>query len=146
MKPIDKSKIGLAITLFAVTVVALLVAFGIQSGPVRAQREVLLGSADSSAHVVVQWADGATAVRPISWTGTISRVVALELAGFELESSGDVVCSIEGEGCPAADCFCADNLWAQGVWAGGRDHIRVATSALKPRGGGAPDPDANGGV
>jgi len=38
---------------------------------------------------------------------------------------------------------------AQGVWAGGRDHIRVATSALKPRGGvrgGAPDSDVDGGV
>jgi hypothetical protein len=59
-----------------------------------------------------------TAVRPISWTDTISRITALNLAGFLVENSGDVVCSINGEGCPASDCFCPDNLWAQGQWAG----------------------------
>jgi hypothetical protein len=117
MKPKDRSKFGLAITLAAASVVALMVAFSIQTGPAEAQ-PAALPAADSSAHVVVQWASGATAVRPISWTGTISRVAALELAGFAIEHSGDAVCSIEGEGCPATDCFCPSNLWAQGVWAG----------------------------
>jgi hypothetical protein len=70
------------------------------------------------AHVVVQFADGATAVRPISWTGTISRVAALQTAGFTVEHGGDAVCSIAGEGCPSTDCWCSDNLWAQGQWDG----------------------------
>jgi hypothetical protein len=71
-----------------------------------------------SAHVVVQFADGDTAARRLTWTGTISRVAALETAGIQAAHNGDVLCSIEGEGCPASDCFCAGNLWAQGHWAG----------------------------
>jgi hypothetical protein len=76
------------------------------------------GPGPHSAHVVVQFIDGDTAVRPITWTGTISRVAALETAGFTVEHNGDTVCSIEGDGCPAIDCFCPDNWWAQGQWAG----------------------------
>jgi hypothetical protein len=72
----------------------------------------------NAAHVVVQFADGATAVRPITWTGAISRVAALKQAGFVVENGGDAVCSINGEGCPASDCFCPVNLWAQGQWTG----------------------------
>jgi hypothetical protein len=81
--------------------------------------ESLAQGADTySAHVVVQFANGNTAVRPITWTGTISRVAALETAGFTVEHDGDTVCSIDGDGCPATDCFCPDNWWAQGQWAG----------------------------
>lgn len=69
-----------------------------------------------SAHVVVQFRDGTTAVRPITWTGTLTRVGALLRAGFAVEHSGAIVCSIEGEGCPASNCWCPDNLWAQGQW------------------------------
>ncbi len=114
-----KSKIGLLLTVVAATVITFMVALSVQVGPTQAQEtSPPAAAADSAAHVIIQFADGATAVRPISWTGTISRVVALELAGFEVEKSGDAVCNIEGEGCPATDCFCADNLWAQGIWAG----------------------------
>jgi len=73
----------------------------------------------SSAHIVVQFSDGDTAVRPISWTGTISRVAALEAAGFAIQSDGTgALCSIEGDGCPATNCWCSDNWWAQGEWSG----------------------------
>jgi hypothetical protein len=68
--------------------------------------------------VVVQFTDGDTAVRPITWTDTISRVAALKAAGFVVEHTGDLVCSIEGDGCPVSDCWCADNWWAQGQWVG----------------------------
>jgi hypothetical protein len=71
-----------------------------------------------SAHVVVQFANGDTAVRPITWTGTISRVAALKAAGFRVRHNGDALCSIECEGCPDTDCFCSTNLWSQGQWAG----------------------------
>jgi hypothetical protein len=76
------------------------------------------GPVSSSAHVVVQFASGDTAVRPVSWTGTISRVAALEAVGFQVAHSGDALCAIDGEGCPDTDCFCPDNLWAQGQWDG----------------------------
>ncbi|MDW8069823.1 MAG: terpene cyclase/mutase family protein, partial [Anaerolineae bacterium] len=73
------------------------------------------------AHVVVQFSDGRTAVRPITWTGEISRIAALQRAGFSVEydPSWEVVCNIDGDGCPASDCFCAANWWAQGQWVSG---------------------------
>ena len=80
------------------------------SNAIRAQEAV------SSAHIVVVLSGEKAAVRAITWTGTISRVTGLELAGFDVENSGDAVCGIEGEGCPASDCFCDDNNWWQGVW------------------------------
>mgnify|MGYP000281426818 CR=1 FL=1 len=83
-----------------------------------AARGLAQGPDVRSAHVVVQFADGTTAVRPISWTGTLTRVGALGAAGLSVEHNGDLVCSIEGEGCPAINCWCADNRWAQGQWEG----------------------------
>jgi len=76
------------------------------------------GTNTLSAHVVVQFANGDTAVRPITWTDTISRVAALESAGFQVAHDGDALCAVEGEGCPDTDCFCPENLWAQGKWDG----------------------------
>ena len=72
----------------------------------------------ASAHVVVQFADGATHIRPVAWSGEMTRVQALEQAGYDVVSdeAGEAICSIEGYGCPATDCFCPDNLWAQGQW------------------------------
>jgi hypothetical protein len=74
----------------------------------------------STAHVVVQFSDGDTAVRPITWTGSITRIAALKVAGFAVEHNAETVCSIDGDGCPSGtSCFtCGDNLWGQGEWAG----------------------------
>ncbi|MGD1997097.1 MAG: hypothetical protein PVH62_10030, partial [Anaerolineae bacterium] len=72
----------------------------------------------STAHLAVQFSNGDTAVRPITWTGTITRIGAMEAAGFDVEHDSQTVCAIEGDGCPSDDCFCDDNLWAQGQWAG----------------------------
>ncbi len=76
--------------------------------------------AEASAHLVVQFADDAAQVRPVSWSGELTRVQALELAGYDVvsDAEGEAICSIQGQGCPANDCFCADNLWAQGQWDG----------------------------
>lgn len=75
----------------------------------------------STGHVVVVFSGEEAAVRPISWTGTISRVGALRAAGFSVETSAGAICNIEGDGCPASDCFCADNWWWQGLWDGETD-------------------------
>jgi hypothetical protein len=55
-------------------------------------------------------------VRDVSWTGAISRVAALKAAGFTVEHLGDTVCSIDGDGCPASDCWCSTNWWWSGQW------------------------------
>ncbi len=75
---------------------------------------------DNTAHVLVQFADGQPHLRTVSWSGELSRVQALELAGYAVvaDAAGEAICSIEGQGCPAEDCFCPANLWAQGVWKG----------------------------
>lgn len=81
-----------------------------------------LGAAESSAdgpdqaQVVVVFPGEQGTVRSISFTTSISRVGALALAGWQVEASGDTVCSIEGVGCPASDCFCADNWWSSAGW------------------------------
>jgi uncharacterized repeat protein (TIGR01451 family) len=77
---------------------------------IRAQEAV------STAHVVVVFSGEKATVRPITWTGTISRVTALELAGFNVGTSGGFICNIEGDGCPVTNCWCPDNWWWQGNW------------------------------
>lgn len=82
----------------------------------------LLPAAETSAdgpddgEVVVIFPGEQGTVRPISFTTSISRVGALILAGWEVEASGETVCSIEGVGCPASDCFCPDNWWSSAGW------------------------------
>jgi hypothetical protein len=110
---ISKRSLSLAV---GVSLGLLLLAVLLISMP--ADKSLAQGTATYSAHVVVQFADGNTAVRPITWTDTISRIAALKAAGFTVEHSGDLVCSIEGDGCPAGDCWCSDNWWGQGEWAG----------------------------
>jgi hypothetical protein len=66
--------------------------------------------------VVVVFPGEKSTVRPISYTAGISRVAALKLSGWDVEASGDAVCSIDGVGCPATDCFCADNWWSSAEW------------------------------
>ncbi|HDQ70618.1 MAG TPA: DUF11 domain-containing protein [Chloroflexi bacterium] len=72
----------------------------------------------STAHIVVVFSGERAAVRSISWTGTLTRVGALKAAGFsvETEPSFGAICNINGDGCPASDCFCSDNWWWLGLW------------------------------
>jgi len=72
-----------------------------------------------NAHVIVKFGDGQVVVRPITFTGEISGLTALGLAGLDVVSDNGSVCAIEGTGCPASDCFCPDNWWQQSYWVGG---------------------------
>ena len=91
------------------------------------QPEDIGADAIVSATVVVQFTDGSVAVRRISSTTPISRVGALRLAGFVVENdvessppSPDIVCRIDGDGCPASNCWgCGANNWWQGLWNAG---------------------------
>jgi hypothetical protein len=74
---------------------------------------------EKNAHVVVEFGDGRVVVRPITFTGEISGLTALGLAGLNVVSDNGNVCAIEGVGCPASDCFCPDNWWQQSYWMGG---------------------------
>jgi hypothetical protein len=74
------------------------------------------------AEVVVVFPGEKGTVRSISFTSSISRVGALTLAGWNVVANGDSICSIEGVGCPASDCFCAQNWWLSAGW----DHSSVA--------------------
>lgn len=69
-----------------------------------------------TAHVVVVFPGEHGTIRPISFTAPISRVGALRLTGWEVVESSGLVCSINGVGCPASDCFCADNWWSSAGW------------------------------
>ncbi len=109
----NQRKLALSVALGALLTLGLVAGLGLSRTPAQASPE-----AASSAHVVVQFADGNKTVRPITWVYSITRVGALKAAGLSVEHIGDSVCSIEGDGCPATDCFCPANWWAQGQWDG----------------------------
>lgn len=91
---------------------------------------VALGEAQSDGpgalthgRVVVQFDDSRLAARAITFTAPVSGLRALELSGLEMitvsTSFGPAVCSIEGVGCPAEDCFCGGNVfWGYKSWDG----------------------------
>jgi hypothetical protein len=55
--------------------------------------------------VVVKFGDGRVVVRLITFTGEISGLTALELAGLDVVSSDGNVCAIENVGCLASAFF-----------------------------------------
>ncbi len=60
-------------------------------------------------------------VRRVSFTeDSLSGLDVLQQSGLDVETLnagfGTAVCSIEGYGCPASDCFCADNTWTYSFW------------------------------
>lgn len=87
-------------------------------------RTVHSNDAPNAADVVVDFGDGHTVTRRITFTGTaISGLNALQLSGLELTtvdfSFGTAVCAIEGVGCPASNCFCnANKFWGYQFWDG----------------------------
>ncbi len=77
----------------------------------------------SSAAVVVDLGDGATAVRWVDFDLPLSGLEVLQASGLDVtvaESSfGPAVCAIEGVGCPADNCFCNPDLfWNYSFWDG----------------------------
>ena len=122
MKRVKKPELGLLVTFGAVIIAGMLVALGAQASPTQAQDvdQAMTRDADDASYMVVEFTDGTSSARVITWTTPVSRVQALELAGFEVEHNGDTVCSIEGDGCPADDCWgCGRNNWWQGRWLAG---------------------------
>ncbi|MFC2043096.1 prenyltransferase/squalene oxidase repeat-containing protein [Chloroflexota bacterium] len=76
-----------------------------------------------SAQVIIQYAPGDIFVKPISFTASISGVVALEFTGLDVVTKdyswGIAVCSIGGVGCPADNCFCGGStFWNYSYWDG----------------------------
>jgi hypothetical protein len=77
----------------------------------------------SSAVVVVDLGDGATAVRWVDFDQPLSGLEVLQASGLDVtmaESSfGPAVCAIEGVGCPVDNCFCNPDLfWNYSFWDG----------------------------
>ncbi len=59
------------------------------------------------ADIVVDLGDGRMQVARVPVVSGTTGLSALEASGLDLELSGGAVCSIEGIGCPADNCFCA---------------------------------------
>lgn len=125
MRTMNWTKVGLTITLGTAIVVGLLVTLSFHATPTQAQEarprgDIRAQDTYSTTYMVVEFADGTSSARRITWTTPISRVAGLELAGFDVENDGDAICSIDGEGCPTSECFtCGSNFWAQGRWLAG---------------------------
>lgn len=76
---------------------------------------------DSRAYVAVESEENSVILIPVSFAGSISGLDALLQSGLEVvtqeTSFGTAVCSIEGVGCPADNCFCsATNFWNYLNW------------------------------
>jgi hypothetical protein len=118
----------MALGLVVVAGVLLILNAGVDVAGAASAEPVALASAEqalrsngtvSTGHVVVIFTGEKATVREISWTGSISSVAALRAAGFIVETdvgNPDAICSIDGDGCPADDCWCASNWWWQGTW------------------------------
>lgn len=72
---------------------------------------------DPSAHtdIVIQYSPGNLDYIQITFTPPISGLDALKSTGLEIVTAdygfGEAVCSINGIGCPAIDCFCSSKFW-----------------------------------
>ena len=76
---------------------------------------------ENQATVIVQFDQQAHVVRRVAFTQPISGLVALQWSGLRVITAatgfGPAVCSIEGVGCPATNCFCdAQRFWAYSYW------------------------------
>jgi len=126
MKRMESTNLALAITLVATTAALVILFLAVSGQPSLAwqsqlQAEVGPQAASSTTYVALEFASGIRSARRITWTTAPSRTMALILAGFDVEYDKTLgtVCSINGEGCPASDCFCPDNWWANAVWKAG---------------------------
>ncbi len=84
------------------------------------------GQANSQAFVAVESAEGSLTLSPVTFTEPISGLEALLQTGLDVVTSetsfGTAVCSIEGVGCPADNCFCsATNFWNYLNWDWGQN-------------------------
>lgn len=77
------------------------------------------------AKIIVQFNDTETIVRTINFTAPISGLTALELTGLNVVITntqfGAAICSIEGVGCPADECFTCNpdgKFWGYNYWDG----------------------------
>lgn len=73
------------------------------------------------ATLVVQLDGSRAVVREVDFTAPISGLALLEQSGLDVVTAsfdwGTAVCSIEGVGCPAEDCFCNDDtFWSYLTW------------------------------
>lgn len=114
-----------------------------QPTPVQPTSETTPTSESSSSYLVIEYAPTDRLVRRIEFTQPITGVTALYAAGRELQSadfgdSGLAVCSVDGIGCPAEDCFCNTKYWSYESWSGdtwqpypsGPSSITVAPGAI----------------
>lgn len=76
----------------------------------------------NQAFLAVQFNPYDRLVRSISFSGSITGLDALLQSGLKVETKeyswGTAVCSIEGVGCPATDCFCGSSYWNYEYWDG----------------------------
>ena len=125
MMNISTNRLRVTMLLFAFAAGLALASLGIL-GTLSAQAAE--GEQVKEADVVVQFDDHDVIIRPITFTGEISGLRALELSGLDIITAtfswGQALCAIERVGCPADPCFCPDGVfwgnsyWGDGTWTG----------------------------
>ncbi|MCW5849429.1 MAG: terpene cyclase/mutase family protein [Anaerolineae bacterium] len=111
------------------------------------------------ARLLVQFPDGRVETRNITFRNTMSGLEMLQRSGLTVVTSktdfGTAVCSIEGVGCPATNCFCDKaNFWGYYHWTAqgwamadvGADQATVTNGGLDGWRWGDGPPTVNGGA
>lgn len=83
--------------------------------------EAAQASTGDQATLIVQLENERTLIRKVDFTAPISGLALLEQSDLDVVKAdfswGTAVCSIEGVGCPAEDCFCSENqFWSYLYW------------------------------
>lgn len=119
MSKVFQMRRSFAVTVVLVAALAMLAAaLWILAAPIASHAD-----APDGADIVVQFDDTHAIVRDVQFTAPISGLEALYLTGLDVITQdmgwGIAVCSIEGVGCPATDCFCGGSTyWGYNYWDG----------------------------
>ena len=109
-------RLGQMFLSFIVIATLFFLLFGSETRPSSAQEQ-------KQATIIVQFDDQAHLLRRVAFTQPISGLMALAWSGLKVITTstdfGPAVCSIEGIGCPADDCFCdSTHYWGYSYWDG----------------------------
>ncbi len=118
-------KVYVPVLVAAAIMIALLALPGHTESMVSANVDKLepgLSSANSAAHIVIQYAPTDQIVRSVQVSDPMTGLEALQNSGLDVLTLdldwGIAVCSIGGVGCPVDDCFCSEKFWSYEFWDG----------------------------
>jgi len=117
-----KSLLLIPIIMAIGSIFLLLFAFHVQANELVGEENpsLILGEGQNKAYIAIQLGEDDNLIREVKFDGVITGLEALQQTGFEVITKdygwGIAVCSINGVGCPAENCFCDSEFWNYTRW------------------------------